>query len=328
MSLSALHCRRLARAELAVYLLECVVLIIGGILFYSCKYPLIRAEIVDDLLVRAKTESPDEHCHRDLAVFIYTNVKHVVHVILIFEPCASVRDNGGAEKLLAGLVMLHFVIYAGRSDKLRNDNTLCAVYYKGAARRHKGEITEINRRFLYLRGLTVKEPYLYLKRCGIGDVSLLALCDRVIRLVCFDIIADEAEHEIARVIGYARDVLKDLFKSLLKKPFVGILLDLDKVWHFNDLVCVGKAHSLGFSQTHGSGVYHIITPFKLMQNKELQTQRHRIGRGSHIPSEASGKSAAAQKSSAGTALHNCEQTSGSRRTVRRKFTLDFFRGLW
>ena len=47
---------------------------------------------------------------RQLTVFINTNIKDIVNVIFIFQPCTTIRNDRRAEQFLTGLIVIHFII--------------------------------------------------------------------------------------------------------------------------------------------------------------------------------------------------------------------------
>ncbi len=82
-----------------------------------------------------------------------------VHVLLQFKPGAAVGNYGCAVNFLTRLIARRSVVNPGRADKLGNDYTLRAVYYKRAGVRHKRELAHehglVYNFFLYF----VYKPY-------------------------------------------------------------------------------------------------------------------------------------------------------------------------
>ena len=114
MILRGFHRGRLAGAELLVYFEKSFLGIFGGILFvYGLAYALVLAEHIDYIVIGALSESADKGCGRDLAVFVYADIEHVVAVHFVFQPRASVGYNGGLKQLLAGFVVIEAVVNAG-----------------------------------------------------------------------------------------------------------------------------------------------------------------------------------------------------------------------
>ncbi len=101
-----------------------------------------------------------------------------------------------------------------------------------------------------------------LERRGICSVPFLTFGNGVVRLCGVELIIHKIQYEVAGEVSYSRNVLKNLPESLVKKPLVGVLLNFDKVRHFQNLVNVGKAHSFCLAETNGFDIYHTITPFK------------------------------------------------------------------
>jgi len=116
--LRAFHRRRFAWAELAVDLNHCFLCVLAGVLFYRRADALVLAEVVENFAVASQPQRADKHRDGNFAVFIDTDIENVVHVVFILKPCAPVRDNRGAEKLFARLVIFHLVINARGTNQL------------------------------------------------------------------------------------------------------------------------------------------------------------------------------------------------------------------
>ena len=141
MGLSAFNGRWLTWTQLAVYLKQCLLGRFAGIFFDGGNNPIVVTKVIQNFCIRTKTQRTDKYRNRDLSVLINSNIKYVVGIVFILQPCATVRDDCGAEQLFTGLIVLHFIINAGRTNRLGNDNTLCAVDYKGTAVCHQWEVT-------------------------------------------------------------------------------------------------------------------------------------------------------------------------------------------
>ena len=184
------------------------------VLFHRGDELRILAEIFLYLLVRLDAERADEDSNRYLAVLIDSDVEDVVRVGLIFEPRAAVRDNGRGKDDLAGLVDRGFVVYSGRADDLRDDDTLGTVDDKRAVVGHEREIAHKDGRLLDLAGRLVSQPDCDTQRSGEVRVTLFALLLGVLRRRV-DGIVDEFDYEVARVIGDRGHVAQHLAQSLI-----------------------------------------------------------------------------------------------------------------
>ena len=148
MRLGAVDRGRLARTELFVNLDKTFLNVVSLILFDSSLHALVVAEEIEDLGVGSQTEGADKRGDGQLAVFIYTNIEHVINVGFVLQPRAPVGDYGSGKQLLTCFVVIHFIVNARGTDKLRYDNALSTVYYKGSAWSHKRKIAHIYIAFL------------------------------------------------------------------------------------------------------------------------------------------------------------------------------------
>ena len=105
-----------------------------------------------------------------------------MQICLIFQPCAAVRDHGGAVDVLIRLVHGITVIHAGAADDLRNNNAFSAVDHKSAAVGHEREIAHEDLLILDLAGLLVEQTDAHLDGLCVGSVTLLAFLDRILGL--------------------------------------------------------------------------------------------------------------------------------------------------
>ena len=73
-------------------------------------------------------------------------------------------------------------------------------------------------------------------------------------------IIDEIKHQIAVIIRDSGNITENLFKSLLKKPFVGIFLHFDKIRHFKSFIYLSEAHTGSLTELHRLYIHHRRTP--------------------------------------------------------------------
>ncbi len=103
----AFHRRRLARTQLFVYIdqqhLPCS---------WWCPSAgwsgadVHRLPNISEILPRPnRCPGTDKGRDRDLAVFIYADIDHIVGIHFIFQPCATVRDNGSLKQILTGAIL-------------------------------------------------------------------------------------------------------------------------------------------------------------------------------------------------------------------------------
>ncbi len=254
--LRALDGRRLAGPQLAVDLEQGLLRVFAGILLDGGGHPVVVPEEIENLLVRPQAEGADEHRDRDLAVLVDADVEHVVRVGLVLEPRAAVRDDRGAVKLLAGFVVLHFIINVRRADQLGNDHALRAVHDEGAAVRHQGEVAHEDFRFLDLAAFLVQQAGRHAQRGRIGGVAGLAFLHAVIRLVGIQFIVDEVQHEVAGVVGDAGNFAEHFLEAFVKEPLIGFFLNLYQVRHVQDLVDPCEAHPGILADLHRFDIHH------------------------------------------------------------------------
>ena len=227
----------------------------GRVLLDRRKDTLVLSEIGLDLLVGAEAQRTDERGHRDLSVLIDAHVEHVVDVVLVFEPCAAVRNDSGGEELFACFVVLHLIIDARRTNKLGNDDALGAVDHERAGGGHQGEIAHEDFGLLDFSRFLIEEARGHTEGRGIRGVAFLTLGNRVIGLFV-ELVVHKVQHEIPVEIRDAGHIVEYLLEALLEEPVVGILLDLDQVRHLENLVDVSEAHARVFAKLYRLNIHH------------------------------------------------------------------------
>ena len=237
---------------------------------------LIVAEKLQQLGIRAETERPHKHRHRQLAVLIDAHVKHVRRVGLILQPCTAVRDDGGGKQLLTGGVIAHAVIHARGTHQLRDNNALRAVDDEGAAVGHEREIPHENLRLLDLAGFLIQQARLDTQRRRVGHVPLLALLDGIFWSVVQPVV-NKLQHQIARIVGDRGDIVENLAQPLVKEPVIRVLLHLDEVGHLQHLIDLCEAHANRVAQFNRFYIRHrldhsyfIFSTFRRMDGSALR----------------------------------------------------------
>ena len=235
----------------------------GCIFFKSCKKHRLLAEIIKDLCITSESEGSDESGDRKFSVFVDSYAKYIVKVAFVFKPCASVRDNGTCEKFLTGFVVVHGEIYAGRTDKLGYNNTLCAVDDKSAGRGHDREISHEDILFFDLAGFLILQSCSYTKGGCISHVALFAFLDGIFGLV-FDMIIDEVQNKVSGIVSDGRNITEYFLKTFFEEPSIRVFLNLDEVRHIEYFLDLGKTHADIFSELDRFYIYqiaHSIHPY-------------------------------------------------------------------
>ncbi len=258
--LAGLDRGRLARAQLAVDLEHRFLVGLAGVLLKRHGHALIVAEQLEDLRVGLVADGADELRDGDLAVLVDADPEHLVGVGLVFEPRAAVRNDRGRQQRQIGLeVDLLAVIDAGGTHDLGDDHALGAVDDERAGLGHQREIPHEDLLLLDLAGLPVVEPHVHLQGRGIRRVARLAL-EHVVLGSLVHLVVDEAQLQVARVVGDRSDVGKDLAQTRVEEPLVGLLLKLQQVRHLHDLLVSGEILAQGLAVHLVSG-HLLFTPF-------------------------------------------------------------------
>ena len=184
------------------------------------------------------------------------NIENVVYVVLILEPCASVRDNSGGEELFTCFVVLHLVVNARRTHELRYDNTLSAVDDECAAVCHQRKIAHKYVILLDFSCFLVQKPCLNSERSGICSVALLTLDYAVVGVVNIELIIEKVKHKVSCVVGNTGHIAENLLEAFLQEPLVGLLLNFDKVRHIDDFIDFRKTHTFSLAELYGFNINH------------------------------------------------------------------------
>lgn len=92
-------------------------------------------------LLGGVTQSAQKYGRRQLATTVDTDEYAVFRIELEVQPRTAVRNDTSGVQQLAGAVRLATVVveeYARRTVKLRHDNALGAIDYKGTVLSHQG----------------------------------------------------------------------------------------------------------------------------------------------------------------------------------------------
>ena len=241
------HRGRLAGAQPTVDFQQALLGTVAGVLLQGGGDPGVLAELFHDLGVGADAQGADQAGNGQLAVLVDADVEDVLHVGLILQPGAPVGDDLGGVGVLVGLVHLVAVVHAGGTDDLGDDDALRAVDDEGAAVGHEGEISHEDFLLLDFAGLLVAQPHLDLDGPGIGGVALLAFLHGILGLVVHGVV-QEAQLQVAGVVGDGVCVAEDLVQALLQEPIIGILLDLQQIGHLQNFLILGVALAEGLAE--------------------------------------------------------------------------------
>ena len=209
--LARLSRRGLARTQLAVDVLERLVLVADAILLEGGDHRLVGTEALTDL-VGAHPKRLEQHRHGLLALAVDADADEVLLVDLELEPRTARRDDlGDVDVLVRGLVERALEVDAGRTHQLRDHDTLGAVDDEGALVGHEREIAHEDRLGLDLTGLVVHELCSHEQRRRIGEVLVAALLDGVLRRLK-PVVTERQRHGAAEVLD-GRDLLEDVFEA-------------------------------------------------------------------------------------------------------------------
>ena len=239
-ALGAFDRGRLARTQAAVDFKQGFLTRLARVLVHGRLDERVLAEHLGDLAVSRHAEGADEAGDGQLAVLVDADPEDVIEIRLIFQPCAAVRDDRRGINVLVGLVDLVTEVDAGASDDLGDDDALRAVDDEGAAVGHEREIAHEDLLLLDLVGLFVVQTHANLDGLGVRRVALLAFLHGILGRLVHGVV-EEAQLEIAGVVGNGIDVAEHLAQPLAQEPLIGILLDLEHIRQLQDLLLLREA---------------------------------------------------------------------------------------
>ncbi len=248
-----LHRERFAWTNLLVEFEKTGLVAVGRILRKCSTKLRLVAEDLKNLVVGAKSKGTKQNGYRHFSRAVNTDPEHIVHIGLIFEPCAAVRDHRAGIHLLAELILVDSVIDTGRADQLRDNDTLCAIDDKRSVVRHDRHIAHKN--FLFGNSLVillVVQTDTNLQRSRVCRVSFLALFDVVLDFILAESVAHKRKAQMTVVVLDGTDVIKRLLQTFLEEPAIGGFLDFNQIGHFLDFLLTGKAHPHAVSAFDGT----------------------------------------------------------------------------
>ena len=175
--------RGIGRTNLAVQVHEGGVLRVDGLLLEGIEHERVILERVADLAA-GHADRHEEDDGRLLALAVHAHSEEVALVDLELEPCATARNDLGAEDLLVGgAVRLTVEVDARGTHELGDDHSLGAADDERAVRGLQREVTHEHGLGLDLAGLAVLELGVHVQRRGVGVVLLLAFLHGVARFL-------------------------------------------------------------------------------------------------------------------------------------------------
>ena len=174
------------------------------------------------------------------------NPLNALCVLLEFEPCAPVGNDGGAVHLLAGLVPLHCVVRAGRTDELGDDDALRAVDYERARIGHEGEFAHEHVLFDYLFLYLVVEPDLDVQGKRICRISVAAFLFVVLGFLVEPMV-EEIELVVVRIVHDGREIFEHFGNAFVYEGRVARFLDFNEVGDVDDFIDFAEFSSFGFA---------------------------------------------------------------------------------
>ena len=139
---------------------------------------------------------------------------------------------------------------------MRNNYAFSAVDNKSTAVRHERKITHKNFGFFYFAAFFVEQAGGDSESGCIGSVALFALFHAVIWFIVVQFVIYKVQHKVAGIVSNSGNILENLFKALVKKPLIGILLHLNQVWHVQNFINTCEAHANIFAYLHRFDIHH------------------------------------------------------------------------
>ncbi len=227
---------------------------------------LDRVEEIEDGLFGGVAQSLEQHGDRQLPLAVDVHVHDVVHVERELHPRAAVRDDARREQPLAVGVNAVVEEHARRAMELTHDHALGAVDDEGSLVGQERKLPEVH---LLLDDLLVPLLPFHvladaqaqggLQRRGEGEVSLLALVDRVLGLA--EAVGDEFQGEEIAGIGDGEDGGEDLLEPhhlalFGRRPELEEVLERSQL----DVEEVGKFHQPGLVQLAEAASLNVVQP--------------------------------------------------------------------
>ena len=140
-TLGALYSQRLAGTDLFVQFQKALLITGGHILRKTCHDLRLLTEQIDDFLIGTIAQCTDQYSDRHLTGTVYTNIKNVIGVSFVFQPCTTVRDYGTGKQSLSQFIMRNTVINTRGTNQLADDYTLSTVDHEGTGCCHQRQVS-------------------------------------------------------------------------------------------------------------------------------------------------------------------------------------------
>ena len=125
---------------------------------------------------------------------------------------------------------------------MRNDNSLCTVDDKRTVLGHKRKIPHENLMFVDFFLIFIKQANFYLKRGCISSIPFLTLFYTILCFILYKLEVHKLQTQMTGKVLDGRNIIKGLPQALMQKPFIGILLDFNEVWHFKNFLTTRESH--------------------------------------------------------------------------------------
>ena len=257
--------RRLARTYLLVEFKKTTVRVTDliSVLLKASGEHGIFTEKLGDLLIRPYAKGADKNSDSDLAGAVNPHIEDIIRIRLIFKPCAAIGNDRAGIKSLSQFIMIDIIINAGRPHQLADNDTLRSVDDERAGVGHQRQIPHEDLGFLNVLRLIVDKTNLNFDGRGVRCIPLFALFYRILDIILAQSVINKLKAKMPGKIGNRRNIIEHFPESLVQKPLIGFLLNLNKVRNAQNLVLPGVAHpypSPGFYRTHPVLFHRRFTP--------------------------------------------------------------------
>ncbi len=178
-TLRTLYRERLTGTDFFIQLQKTFLIVLSNVLCKARFYLRFITKQLPDLIVRTYSQCTDQNGNRHLSCTVHTDIKNIIGICLVLQPCSPVRDDCTGKQALTDLIMVNCIVNARRTDKLADNNTFRAIDNKSTGLCHKGKITHENFMLTDLLFFFIIKTDFYFQRCCIGCVSFLAFLDGV-----------------------------------------------------------------------------------------------------------------------------------------------------
>ena len=201
----------LTRAQLAVDIGQRLFAGTRGVLLKSLKKNRVRGELLANLTFR-QANCLQEVGYRLLTLTVDTHADSVALIDLELQPCTAAGDDLRVEDFLVGTAIRGtFKVDTGRTNQLRDNDTLGAVDDEGATGGHEREIAHEHGLGLNFTRVVVHELGGHIHGCRVGVILSFCFFNRVLRSLQA-VITERQRHGACHVFN-RRDLLENFFKA-------------------------------------------------------------------------------------------------------------------